>query len=114
MFRSPEERLSCLLMGPKADSSFNVAHLVKGMEIMSLPSQVQGATEEEKQYQIQVVEALQERNAEKAAALIKDLQDRCVNNQNSFEALMEVCKYASLGQITSSLFKVGGQYRRNM
>ena len=49
MFRSPEERMSCLLMGPKADSSFNVAHLVKGMEIMSLPSQVQGATEEEKQ-----------------------------------------------------------------
>jgi hypothetical protein len=28
--------------------------------------------------------------------------------------LMEVSKYASLGQITSSLFEVGGQYRRNM
>jgi len=79
-----------------------------------LPMEVIRATEEEKQYQIEVVEALQDRNATKAAELIGDLQQRCVNNQNSFEALMEVCKYVSLGQITSSLFKVGGQYRRNM
>jgi methylmalonyl-CoA mutase len=27
---------------------------------------------------------------------------------------MQVCKVASLGQITSALFEVGGQYRRNM
>ena len=31
-----------------------------------------------------------------------------------FEQLMEVCKYASLGEITNALFEVGGQYRRNM
>lgn len=79
-----------------------------------LPMEVIRATENEKQYQIEVVSNLQERNAQKADELIKELQDRCINNQNSFEALMEVCKYASLGQITSSLFKVGGQYRRNM
>lgn len=79
-----------------------------------LPMEVIRATESEKQYQIQVVESLQQRNQAKAAELIEALQQRCVNNQNSFEALMEVCKYASLGQITSSLFKVGGQYRRNM
>jgi len=28
--------------------------------------------------------------------------------------LMEASKYLSLGQITSALFEVGGQYRRNM
>jgi hypothetical protein len=28
--------------------------------------------------------------------------------------LMETVKVASLGQITDALFKVGGQYRRNM
>jgi len=27
---------------------------------------------------------------------------------------MEVGKYCSIGQITDALFKVGGQYRRNM
>jgi len=27
---------------------------------------------------------------------------------------MEACKYCTLGDITESLFDVGGQYRRNM
>jgi methylmalonyl-CoA mutase len=39
---------------------------------------------------------------------------KAINNQNIFEALMEVCKVCSLGQITAALFEVGGQYRRNM
>ena len=42
------------------------------------------------------------------------IQDAAVNNQNIFEELMETCKVASLGQVTTSLFQVGGQYRRNM
>jgi len=46
--------------------------------------------------------------------LLKDLQEKAVNNQNIFETLMEVCKKCSLGQITAALFEVGGQYRRNM
>ena len=33
---------------------------------------------------------------------------------NVFTELMETVKVASLGQITDSLFSVGGQYRRNM
>ncbi len=79
-----------------------------------LPAEVIRATEEEKQYQIEVVNSLHTVNDEKAAALLKDLQHRSINNENIFEALMEVCKYCSLGQITHSLFEVGGQYRRNM
>ena len=34
--------------------------------------------------------------------------------KNIFEKLMEATKVCSLGQITSALFEVGGQYRRNM
>ena len=45
---------------------------------------------------------------------IKRIQDAAVNNKNMFEELMEVCKHASLGQVTNALFEVGGQYRRNM
>jgi methylmalonyl-CoA mutase len=52
--------------------------------------------------------------AHDTAAMLKDLQQKAINNQNIFEALMEVCKYCSLGQITNALFEVGGQYRRNM
>ncbi|GAB5400516.1 MAG: methylmalonyl-CoA mutase family protein [Aureisphaera sp.] len=79
-----------------------------------LPAEVIRATEEEKQYQIEVVENLNSHHEEKVSNLLKDLQRRSINNENIFEALMEVCKYASLGQITYALFEVGGQYRRNM
>ncbi|WP_299437930.1 methylmalonyl-CoA mutase family protein [uncultured Aquimarina sp.] len=78
------------------------------------PGEVIRATEEEKQYQITMLNELQKGNSDETSELLKDLQERAVTNQNIFEALMEVCKKCSLGQITSSLFEVGGQYRRNM
>lgn len=77
-----------------------------------LPMEVIRATEEEKQLQIQTLENLH--NANDTKALLKDLQHKAINNENIFEALMEVCKVCSLGAITSALFEVGGQYRRNM
>ncbi|MDY8134154.1 methylmalonyl-CoA mutase family protein [Aquimarina sp. 2201CG5-10] len=78
------------------------------------PGEVIRATEEEKQYQITMLNELHKGNTDETGELLKDLQDKAVNNQNIFEALMEVCKKCSLGQITSALFEVGGQYRRNM
>ncbi|MCL4119647.1 UNVERIFIED_CONTAM: hypothetical protein GTU68_005793 [Idotea baltica] len=77
-----------------------------------IPKEVIRATEEEKQFQINTLENLHEANDTKA--LLKDLQLKAINNENIFEALMDVCKVCSLGEITSSLFEVGGQYRRNM
>ena len=79
-----------------------------------LPKEVIRATEEEKQYQIEMLDNLHE--AEKASTKkgIKKIQEAAVNNQNIFEELMEICKHASLGQVTHALFEVGGQYRRNM
>ncbi|WP_323757369.1 methylmalonyl-CoA mutase family protein [Roseivirga sp.] len=79
-----------------------------------LPKEVIRATPEEKEYQIKMLEQLQKGNAEKAEELIKKIQAAAVQNQNIFEELMEASKYCSLGQITSALFEVGGQYRRNM
>ncbi|WP_405205575.1 methylmalonyl-CoA mutase family protein [Aquimarina sp. LLG6339-5] len=78
------------------------------------PGEVIRATEEEKQYQITMLNELQKGNTNETSELLKDLQQKAVTNQNIFEALMEVCKKCSLGQITASLFEVGGQYRRNM
>ena len=77
-----------------------------------LPAEVIRATEEEKEFQIKTLENLHKSND--IEALLKDLQDRAVSNENIFESLMEVCKVCSLGQITNALFEVGGQYRRNM
>ena len=61
-----------------------------------------------------MVEALQKKNADRSEKLLRELQEKAIANENLFEELMEVTKYCSLGQITNSLFNVGGQYRRNM
>jgi len=77
-----------------------------------LPAEVIRATEEEKQFQIKTLQNLH--NTFNTNDLLKSLQQKAINNENIFEALMEVCKVCSLGQITNALFEVGGQYRRNM
>jgi methylmalonyl-CoA mutase len=77
-----------------------------------IPKEVIRATEEEKQYQIKILASLH--SAHDTDELLRALQEKAINNENIFEALMEVCKVCSLGQITAALFEVGGQYRRNM
>jgi len=79
-----------------------------------VPAEVIRATEEEKQYQIDMLTLLHQRNAAQAPARLKQLQQVAVANGNLFDELMETVKYCSLGQITNALFEVGGQYRRNM
>ncbi|MFZ4105449.1 methylmalonyl-CoA mutase family protein [Flavobacterium sp.] len=79
-----------------------------------IPAEVIRATEEEKQYQIDMLTNLQKTSAEKVAEHIAILQEAAITNQNIFEKLMEATKVCSLGQITNALFEVGGQYRRNM
>ena len=79
-----------------------------------VPKEVIRATEEEKQYQIEMLANLHNANGAKATEKIKLVQEAAIQNKNMFEQLMEACKYSSLGEITSALFEVGGQYRRNM
>ena len=79
-----------------------------------IPKEVIRSTKEEKEFQIRMLDSLHKANAEKAPKLLKDLQQAAIHNENLFEKLMEVVHYCSLGQITNSLFEVGGQYRRNM
>jgi len=79
-----------------------------------IPKEVIRATEEEKQYQIEVVENLNKGNTTKVVEQLNLLQEKSINNENIFEQLMEATKVCSLGQITHALFSVGGQYRRNM
>jgi len=79
-----------------------------------LPAEVIRATEEEKEAQIQTLRKLHEANAEKAPEILRQLQKVAIENGNIFESLLEAVKCCSLGQITRSLYAVGGQYRRNM
>jgi methylmalonyl-CoA mutase len=79
-----------------------------------LPMEVIRATEAEKQTQIATLENLKEIHKQNSEKELQELQKAAVENDNIFEKLMEITKVSSLGQITNALFKVGGQYRRNM
>jgi methylmalonyl-CoA mutase len=47
-------------------------------------------------------------------AMLARLQQAVIDNTNVFSVLMDAVRCCSLGQITSALFEVGGQYRRSM
>ncbi len=72
------------------------------------------STEEEKQSQLQRLADFHTRHAQEAPAMLRRLQQAVMDNANVFEVLMDAVRVCSLGQITSALFEVGGQYRRNM
>ena len=79
-----------------------------------VPAEVIRATEEEKQYQIEMLNELHNANLDRTQEALARLQRAAIQNKNVFEEMMDAAKYCSLGQITSALFEVGGQYRRNM
>ncbi|MDR7306142.1 fused isobutyryl-CoA mutase/GTPase IcmF [Rhodoferax saidenbachensis] len=72
------------------------------------------STDEEKQNQLKRLADFHIRHADTAPAMLKQLQQAVIDNQNVFNVLMDAVRVCSLGQITNALFEVGGQYRRNM
>ena len=79
-----------------------------------IPQEVIRATTVEKEYQLGMLDELHKTYKGETEKLLIDLQETAKENGNVFETLMEATKYCSIGQITQSLFGVGGQYRRNM
>jgi len=79
-----------------------------------IPDEVIRATTEEKDLQIENLNDLHALNADNSEGSLEELKQKALNNENVFEALMEISKTASLGQITNALFSVGGKYRRSM
>ena len=79
-----------------------------------IPKEVIRATEDEKQLQLGTLSTLHQTYAEEAEQALLAVKQAAIENKNIFETLMEATKYCSLGQITTALFEVGGQYRRNM
>ena len=71
-------------------------------------------SEEEKQSQLQRLQAFHAAHAAEAPAALRRLQQAVIDNRNVFAVLMDAVRCCSLGQITSALFEVGGQYRRSM
>ncbi|MBT7242514.1 MAG: methylmalonyl-CoA mutase family protein, partial [Flavobacteriaceae bacterium] len=55
-----------------------------------IPGEVIRATEEEKQYQINLIDSIHKSTKNESSALLNELQSKAINNENIFEALMEV------------------------
>ncbi|MFN6961238.1 MAG: methylmalonyl-CoA mutase family protein, partial [Rhodocyclaceae bacterium] len=72
------------------------------------------STEEEKRSQIRRLRDFQQRHALAAKAMLAKLKQTVIDGGNVFSVLMDAVRVCSLGQISSALYEVGGQYRRNM
>jgi methylmalonyl-CoA mutase len=72
------------------------------------------SSEDEKNNQIRNVRAFQATHAGESDKALENLQAVARERGNTFAELMETVKSSSLGQISSALYDVGGEYRRNM
>ncbi len=71
-------------------------------------------TEEEKQGALEALERFHDAHEAEAPAMLERLREAVRRDDNVFEVLMDAVRVCSLGQITRTLFEVGGKYRRNM
>ncbi|MEX2533937.1 MAG: fused isobutyryl-CoA mutase/GTPase IcmF [Nitriliruptoraceae bacterium] len=72
------------------------------------------ATEDEKQHQLARLDTFQRAHERDRDDVMTRLEEAAITNGNLFAVLMDAVRVASLGQITDTLFRVGGQYRRNV
>ena len=72
------------------------------------------STEDEKQSQLTRLADFHGRNAGESAKWLTKLQQAVIDNGNVFAVLVDAVRHCSLGQITTALYDVGGQYRRSM
>jgi methylmalonyl-CoA mutase len=72
------------------------------------------STEEEKRSQLERLAQFHTRHATQSGAMLERLRRTVMEDGNVFEVLMDAVRVCSLGQITRTLFEVGGQYRRSM
>lgn len=79
-----------------------------------VPTEVIRANKQEKEYQIDMLNDLIRTHESTSTHSLNNLQNSALHNKNIFHEMMNVAKTCSLGQMTSALFEVGGQYRRNM
>jgi methylmalonyl-CoA mutase len=82
----------------------------------TLPARVelQRSTEAEKQSQLRRLEEFKRAHDGEREVALDDLRRAALEGGNVFESLMTAVRCASLGEITSALFDVGGRFRRSM
>ncbi len=78
------------------------------------PIELARSTEEEKHRQLTRLRDFQTRHALDREAALDALRQTALDGGNVFAELMSTVRHATLGEITSTLFDVGGAYRRNV
>ncbi len=63
---------------------------------------------------MQRLRAFHARHADEAPAMLDRLRSTALAGGNLFDVLTDAVRCCSLGQITDTLFEVGGRYRRNV
>lgn len=79
-----------------------------------LPPEIVRSTDDEKLRQIEQRDACQARFADETTSALDRLQRTAMAGENVFTALLETAKTATLGQMTHTLYRAGGEYRRSM
>ncbi len=90
--------------------------LAEDPDVAGTPAEVEliRSTESEKQQQIRNQQAWKKYHEQAASEALAKLEHCAAHGGNVFVELMETARVASLGQMSRSLYRVGGSYRRSM
>jgi methylmalonyl-CoA mutase len=83
-------------------------------EPAAVVQELQRSEDSEKQDQIERLQQFQRTHAADRPAALEELRAAALRGDNLFEVLMDTVRHCSLGEITDTLFLVGGKYRRNV
>ncbi len=72
------------------------------------------ASTEEKNHQLDNCNNFKNQHSKESLQALEELRASALKGENLFEALMKASRVCSLFQMTSALYEVGGQYRRNI
>lgn len=72
------------------------------------------ASDEEKQERLNDLSKFKDKHKDFVNQVLNRLRDVAITGGNIFEELLETVEHASMGQITSLLYEIGGKYRRGM
>ena len=86
----------------------------EGQEDVAMNQELMRSTESEKRDQIKNVRNFQSLKSKLSQQKLDNLAKVAIRRENCFEELIETVKYASLGEISATLYRVGGEYRRSM
>jgi methylmalonyl-CoA mutase len=77
-------------------------------------SELARSTDAEKRSQLERLHVFQQHHCGEAPDMLERLRRVVIEDGNTFQVLLDAVRCCSLGQITQTLYQVGGRYRRNM